>query len=454
MTRPAPSQWGARLLRRPLGAEAVRRWLFFAGVLSLSLGGIGGSFQPSRLILLLALTLLLAGSGSVALVRGAGPVYSAYLAILTLGVITLPLTEDLAAGVSLIVTVALGMCAVLLVDRRPMVADARRVRDAWSSGLLVTLPFATYEIVTGNHFAFALEQRHAGAEIGELPFASIFFGNYNNYSTYTCLAYPMLLGALLDKSSVVRRLMLLCGAAVCVAVTLINTSRIAMLFVAFATVASVFSGHRRSRLWLVALGAGAFLGVRASGFNWQYAQQRLTSGLLVDEQRLGLTIAGIDALTRTFGLGLGPGGFVAFIEGHYPQLIPNPHNILMEFAVNFSLLSAFVFVALLGFLFIRTARHPALPPSVRFPLLVTIPFVPLIGSINSLAVGYTYWWYWFASAVFMIAANGGLRGRYNRRAGRRSGGVAAWAPADERSGHAVPLSTACEPARPVTATDV
>ena len=403
-------------LRNPSWPENVALRLFPVGVFSLWLGGIGGSYQPSRLIILLGLAVLATNPRGVVLVRSAGPVYLAYVSIIMLGVMTLPLTPNFTAGVSLIVTVALGMCAVLLITREPTIGDARRVRDAWAIGLLVTLVFAVYEIVTGKHFAFALEGRNAGGDIGDLPYSSVFFGNYNDYSTYICLAYPMLLGALLEKASIARRSTLLLASAVCVAVTVINTSRIAMVFVAVASLFAALAGKRRNIFWLLALSVGVLEGVRASGFDWQYARYRLTTGLLVDDQRSGLIGAGVDALIRTFGFGLGPAGFVTFAERRYPHLIPNPHNMLIEFAVNFTLLSAVAFVALLGFLFVRAARNSALPMSVRFPALVTLPFIPLIGSMSSSAVGYTYWWYWLASALFISGLN---RRRIGDRSARR-----------------------------------
>lgn len=409
------------LLARRFDERALSFALLWAGIVSLALGGLGGSLQPSRLIILGGVALAVIRQRHLVFMRDARPLYVTYAGIITLGLLTLPLSSNVAAGLGLIVTVAIGMAAVLLVRSVPTLEGARLVRGAWTYALLATLPIAVYEIYSGTHFAFALEERNVAGGIGELPYASVFFGNYNNYSTFICLAYPMLLGALLERVSVPRRLFLLAGLALCLAVTLVNTSRIAMLFLAVSTVVALASGVRGSRIWLLLSGVGVFFMVRASGLTWQYLQLRLANDLSADasaSERVGLIQASVDGLIGSFGFGLGPGGFVGFVENRYPSLIPNPHNLLLELAVNFSVLAAVLFLGLLAFLFVRTLRNRELTAGLRIPVLVTLPFVPLIGALNSLAVGYTYWWYWLASALYIALARAP---QPTSRAGRGAG---------------------------------
>ncbi len=399
-TSSAPASASARVVR----VESLLHGGFIAGVFLLWLGGLGGSLQPSRLVLLAMLALIALVSRIVVLVPAVYPVYVAYAAILALGVLTLPLSTDVRAGLALISTVLLGMTSILFIRTRISWQGARQVRDAWSAALLCTLPFALYEIASGNHFVYALEQRDVGGDIGVLPFASVFFGNYNNYSTFVCLSYPMLLGTLLETQSKPRRALLLVGAALSLAVTLINTSRIATLFVLLAAIVIVAAAYRGSVLGLLALVGITGAAVWASGFNLQYAQLRLAVDLVRDQsasERIDLIVAGARALQDSYGLGLGPGGFVPYISEKYPGLIPNPHNLLLELAVNFSLYASVAFAAILVLLFLRLMRRRDIPVGLRLPVLITLPFVPLIGSLNSLAVGYTYWWYWMATAVLV-----------------------------------------------------
>jgi O-antigen ligase len=291
------------------------------------------------------------------------------------------------------------------------------VRSCWILALSGTLVVAAVEIVTGAHFAYSLEDRAVGGAFGELPYASVFFGNYNNYSTYLCLAYPMVLGAIMDAQHLGRRLALVCCAVLTGAVVLVNTSRMAMLFVAFVTVCAVLTQRRTGRLVPIVLLAAVAGIVQATEFSWQYTLLRLGQVFSDDStsERAGLVVASIDALAQSLGLGLGPGGFVEFVETSYPHLIPNPHNMLLEFAVNFGIVGAALFIAAIVVIWMAAWRAKALPLGLRFPLLVTLPCVPLIGAINSLAVGYTYWWVWIASTVAIVAA--GSPGVANRSAG-------------------------------------
>jgi hypothetical protein len=404
MTNTPTAIAAATVSPRVMRIESLLHGGLIGGVFLLWLGGLGGSLQPSRLVLVAMLALIVFVSRAVVLVRGAYPVYAAYALIFALGVLTIPLSTDVRGGLSLMSTMVLGMTSILLVRTRISWRGARQVRDAWSAALLCTLPFAVYEITSGNHFVYALEQRNVGGEIGALPFASVFFGNHNNYSTFICLSYPMLLGTLLDTSSTPRRAMLLLGSALSLAITLINTSRIATLFVLVASIVIVATAYRGSILGLVALVGIAGAAVWASGFNLQYAQLRFAVDLVRDQsasERFDLTLAGAQALGDSFGLGLGPGGFVPYVTKKYPGLIENPHNLLLELAVNFSLYASIAFMAVLGLLFVRLVRRPDVPPGLRLPVLITLPFVPIIGSLNSLAVGYTYWWYWMATAVLV-----------------------------------------------------
>jgi len=395
------SEWGAALGRATVGELA-----FYASILTLALGGLGGSFQPSRLLLLMGLAWTAIATGRFGVVRSVRLLYWTFVGILAVGVLTLPLSTDLPAGIALLVTTAVGMSAMLLIPVDGGVDAAELVREGWVVALSGTLVVAGVEIGTGTHFALSIEDRAVGGTFGELPYASVFFGNYNNYSAYLCLAYPLVLGALMDARSWGRRLFLILCAVLTAAVVVVNTSRMAMLFVAFATVCALFVQRRSSRLIPILLLAAVAGIVQATEFSWQYTLLRL-SQVFSDEstnERAGLVMASLDALWQSLGLGLGPGGFVNFAESSYPHLIPNPHNMLLEFAVNFGIVGAALFVAAIVVIWMAAWRAKTLPLGLRFPLLVTLPCVPLIGAINSLAVGYTYWWVWIASMVAIVAA--------------------------------------------------
>lgn len=390
-----------------------------AAILLLSLGGLGGSFQPSRLVLLAFLALPLATliARPTLASRADHAAVACLLFMATLGALSLTWTLDLVAGLARMAVVLTGMTAAVYVAAAPKtLLVARHVRDAWGMALALTLPLAAYELATGNHFAFALDDRAVGGEFGDLPFASTFFGNFNDYCTFISLALPMAIGSLESARHRAARGVWTLTVALSVVVLAVNLSRLALIFVAWLMVYYAWT-RKFWRKPVATFGALATIGLILGAFEedaqslLMFAALKFGSLAAGDEstgERLALLNAGVQSLTLSAGMGLGVGGFEAFLRERYSNLIPNPHNLLMELAANFGALSAVAFVGLLAYLYV-SARKGSLPRDLRSVVLVSLPFVPAIGAISSQAIGYTYWWLWLGSIV-MIVGTGQERG--------------------------------------------
>ena len=91
---------------------------------------------------------------------------------------------------------------------------------------------ALYELATGTHFAYALDERNLGGDFGAVLFASVFFGNFNNYCAFICLALPMMFGTLEASRLTGRRWFW----ATCISLTYliltVNANRLSMVFAA------------------------------------------------------------------------------------------------------------------------------------------------------------------------------------------------------------------------------
>lgn len=387
--------------------------LLVAAVFLLALGGIGGSWQPSRLV-------LLAGALPALFALAARPrprctvERSAWLCAITLvslGALSLSWSDYPIEGISLWLVVATGLTALAYVRATPLtLQSARHIRDAWTSALVVTLPVALYELLTGNHFIYALEDRDIGGGFGALPFASVFFGNYNNYCVFICLALPMLFGSIECARSVGLRLLLTASAALSYAILVVNTSRLALAFAAWLMIYYAIT-RPAWRLWLAIALIAAFSAILVADFGTDLENIIAVATLKFENvnesdnstsERIDLILAGINAVTETYGLGLGIGAFEPYLRSVHPNLIPNAHNLFIELATNFGLVPTMAFAILLVHIFAAVQKR-RLPNDLSAAVTTSIPFVPALGAINSQAVGYTYWWLWMATMVFFAA---------------------------------------------------
>lgn len=391
-------------------------------IVLLALGGLGGSFQPSRLLLvgfiLVPLAALIAKPDHVS--PADRVTISCFALIALFGTLSLSWTLDFTAGVARMAVVLTGMSAAIYVATSPKsLSAARRMRDAWSIALALTLPPAVYELATGYHFAFAFDERAVGGGFGELPFASVFFGNFNDYCTFISLALPMAIGSL---ESVRHRTARYCWASVVAAsvmILAINLSRLALVFVAWLAVYYLWTRKRwrRPAALVLAFAAAAVLG--SDPFDEEinallaFAALKFTGLTTGDEstgERVALLEAGLSSLRTSFGVGLGVGGLEVFLQRDHPDLIPNPHNLVMELGANFGAIPVVAFVGLLIYLYLAV-QQSRLPGDLRSTAIASLPFVPAIGAISSQAIGYTYWWLWVSTIVMIAGAGQSLQCR-------------------------------------------
>ncbi|WFL78711.1 O-antigen ligase family protein [Altererythrobacter arenosus] len=383
--------------------------LLFAAILATLAGGLGGSLQPSRLILAAALPLALL---QPTIFRHLTPTAKQALvmvaAIVTGGVLSLAWTEDLAGGIGLLLAVLVGSLGFLAGNSwSTNPRSVQLLMRAWVIIVGISLPVALYEIATGNHFEGAFEDRTIGG-IGSFPFAAIFFGNYNDFSAWLSLSFPITMAALaLEKNPYLRFLIAGMNALV-IAILVVNTSRGA-IFIAIIGFAFFALKFQRVRIWLLLFVPVLIVMIIDQFGNealdiYDLAVYRFESAGSQDEsvsQRVGLLTAGLQALRDTYGFGVGVGGFEEYVNDNYPQLIPNPHNFLLEIAVNFGVIPALVFVRFFILTFLSVFRRKDMPEPVRVAVLFGVVTLPVIGAVPSHAAGYIYWWVWIATLVVM-----------------------------------------------------
>lgn len=386
-------------------------------VVALALGGVGGSLQLSRLFLLLLLPIIatrLVGRVKVSLTR-----YQRSILIFT---ILLAVYSTFSLAWSINRSITYGYLLVLFVNLTPLVMiglmNSREINalrwlipKAWLACALLILPIAMYEIVTGEHFELGLEERGGGVGIRDLPFASGLHGNYNDFSLFILFSF---FGILTINASIKNGrnikfdgTWIVASASICL-VLLYNSSRAAITsFVAFIILKYLFPLRPRTSLLLVGLlfivwCATIFI-LSDDNLLTEYLQIKFTdisSDLENDGGRWSIILDGISGVGSNFGLGVGVGNSSEYLATATGADIPNPHNLLLEWGMNFG----FPGLVLLAWFLKATLRATfSMPRGENRRLIFAFIFLaPLYGVIQSHLTGYTYLWLAICTAIILI----------------------------------------------------
>jgi teichuronic acid biosynthesis protein TuaE len=400
----------------PLPLKPLIQWTGVFLIASLSLGGLGGSFQPTRLLILCGFFLTVC-NGSFRVNKTLAFSYVFYLCFILFGIFSLLWSPNPNQGFfSEILVISLGMLCLPFLGS----VDERRVRktiiDGWYIALVVSLLFASFELVTGVHFQYAEEERDLGGigEVGlNIPFAAVFFGNINNYSAFLCLCLPFIFCKFEAAATRFTKLMVLLVLILTFIVLLINTSKMSLLvagLILLSVLIFAFKVHRRKGMFL-SIVAGVIvliplipdsylemldLLIRYKFYNAFNSDNESTN------ERMGMFLAGIDMLQNSYGLGVGAGGYeTLFPRSPHFQGIANPHNLLVEIAAQYGIFVFLLFVSWLSVIIYKAINNRSLLPTQRVAVIIGVLIIPLVGVINSKAIGYTYWWVYFASLVVM-----------------------------------------------------
>lgn len=393
-------------------------YLVFLIIFFLCLGGLGGSFQPSRLVILVIPLLLNFFLNKKHLQYNKTIQFGlkVYFVWILYGTISLFWSADPAAGLnSEIIVMIIGMLSLLFFplllknDKKSLLI----IRNAWILGLVFTIPLAIYEIVTMTHFTYSEEDRLIGGIGIYAPFASVFFGNYNNYCVYICLCFPMVLWALLDDKNKTRKVLYLLLISISILIIFINTNRTSMLVVALYFLSLL---RLKARNIITVFGLAALLLM-----SYRFLPTTITDNIEIlfnnrvnvdyNEDtsaniRKGVFLSGLDFLSESNGFGVGAGAFETHMaKSPRHQGIINPHNFFLEIASQYGLLIFGLFVVWLFLIMRRIYKNSYISQSLKRVFYVSIVVIPIIGVINSDSLGFTYWWVYISSLAVISSIN-------------------------------------------------
>lgn len=377
-------------------------------VLLLVSGGLGGSFQAPRIVAAGVLPfLLLSRSPDDRLHISWRSFGWAFAAMLFFGLVSLSWSWDVDRGVGILIAVLLGGTLVFLAKHMDRSAPwLRLIRLAWCAAAGIACVQGLYEITTGNHFAYALESRNLGGDLGDFPYASGFFGNYNDFSVFLCMSLPFVLLSMFKERNVLMTTILISLYAVMIFIVFVNTSRGCIAFALTCSFVILFKLVKK--YFLVVLSASLFMSFVANytdavGYLSKILFTRLEYSGFSDRERLDLLWAGIEGVREYWGMGMGVGSFESYLMLNYPALIASPHNIFLEIAANFGLVSLVTFMLWLIVLFAAARKSEEGIDTNQLIVRSCLLGLPVLGAVSSQAIVYIYWFGWLATLAAFAA---------------------------------------------------
>ncbi|WP_394993443.1 O-antigen ligase family protein [Emticicia sp.] len=378
-------------------------WIFLI-IITLGFGNLGGSFQPSRLLLIISIVFLrIKIRNNVRLSSTIGLIVCAIWFIYSL--ITLIWSTSPLIGLnSEIIANSIGMLSLLVFSNFPNEKYLiSTIRNGWICGLGITILMGVYEVYTGNHFWYAEDDRILGGIGIEVPYATGFFGNSNNYCTFIILCFPYALWLFFETHKIVFKLILLALILTCTFLIFIDGSRMATIVLLFQSIYFLISFAKNifKNIIIVLIIAVAlfiyvpwdalFLVLNYRGANFE------------EDSRSVMVLAGLKMLVMSYGFGVGAGSFEDYaINMNNFDHISNPHNLFLEIVSQYGWIIFTLFNFWLFHIFIKSIKNTTISKGAKVTVQILILTIPLIGAINSIALGTTCWWVCFSSLAVIV----------------------------------------------------
>jgi hypothetical protein len=369
-----------------------------------ALGGFGGSFQLSRILLIPILMLVIFRwvTKSSIYLRGIKLSLQIFvMTLITLGWVSLIWSIDRVTSLGYLLTlmVNLSPLAILIYASDKKIQYLQWiVPRAWLIAAIAVIPFGFYELITGSHFDFSVDERGGiGADI--LPFASGLHGNFNNFSLY--LLFCLWGIFFIKRSSETHRYLNIFFKVMTVLAILIilamNTSRgviFAVIILLIAQSLLIFQGKSIiGFISLIIIVCGGMVFYSDDNLFMRYLFLKFSDfsyDFQADEGRWNILMAGISGLISTYGLGGGAGTSSILLAKNAQTPIPNPHNLVLEWVLDFGIFGLFILI----WFVVTVWNFSNKLPNRNHALLIKIFIVlmPIFGVVQSHILGYTYFW--------------------------------------------------------------
>lgn len=401
----------------------IYAFLLGALIVSQVFGLYGGALVPARILALLCLPLCLKKEfislffekeKFIFLFIGSFVTYSIFLIVINQGIVDL--NEFLYLMLNLLIFSEIIFFSSQI--RNPY----KVISFSFLIFVSLTLPIALIEIFTDFHLPVSYldsDQRVIALGIDK-KFASVTFGNYNQYVVILCLAAPFIFSLLVNplKQKRIIKIWAILVLFIVFFILITNGSRGGILSFLITFVVFMYFFTRRNKLssfFIFRLTLSAFLLIgfsiyylSSSGF-FEYLSHRVGKTQVEDDARLFLVEGGIQMILDSNLLGVGPGNFVKHISKYNLGIrdLP-PHNMFLELLTQYGLLLFILFIYFMYKIYKSYRRINKV--EVKFILINAILYSIIVFGINSIYLKVVYMWI-FWGAVYSLTIK--IRNRKN-----------------------------------------
>lgn len=393
--------------------------LLFFFVFLQAFGQIGGALQPIRIFVILLIPVVFLFSIKNIQIMNLYRfeiyffcIWIIYGILSLLWVISLP--DSLKEISYLIVNFMAFFTIIFLANKSNKPQES--ILKGWMALFAITFPIAIYEFLTDIHLPIATQSdgmvMNYAYNVFERRFASVTYGNLNEYNLVLCYSLPFIFGAMLRPNTKIKRFFVVAMILGLTYIVIMNGSRgavISMLIGYFVFVFYYFKTYRSIAFILVLFIALLFLSIYYFDEIFFVILSRFSEQGLSDDGRSQIFSNGVNVFFNTFMFGVGAGNFMPTMDKVYQLELTSPHNLFLEIGVQYGLMIFMCFIYLLIKLY-RTQRmnNDNLNKYVVMSALLMFPFTAAIDSgylLNS--------WIWMFLSSLYILADGRYNASYN-----------------------------------------
>lgn len=388
--------------------------MLFLLIISLATGSIGGALIPTRIITI-ALTPFL--SRKDLFNYKAKSLVWFFTAWLSFCVISLIWTSDTNQGLKELVYYPIHMLFFLelICFSRKAKNPLRTITNAWIITLTCTSIIAIWELTTGNHLSISKWDEDTINYDGILvnhSFASVTFGNYNGYVVFLIYALPYLLYRLVSYPTKIIKIICMVLLGTTCYTLFMNSSRGGLLSMLIIFLTFIFMGSKlRDKTLQRSFYFLSFLIVFIIYKYWDVLSFYLsirTSGMSssTDDVRWSIWSNAFICLIDSNFIGTGVGSVIESMRKVAATgNVIVPHNLFIEFAVQYGVIFFIVFIVFL----LKTFRRSLKSSNIQEKMLLMSQFLalPVVSLIDSSYLLNPATWCFFA-CIYIFSNNENL----------------------------------------------
>lgn len=373
-----------------------------------ALGGLGGFFQPVRLVLLILIPFLFISRNSNFKIYRYELV--TFYIWIVFGIISLTWVYFMGESIKEIVYLMIYFAGFFVIVY--LSTNAKKPKESiikgWIFLFILTIPVALLELFFDIHLPSAYDQEAVIMNfqgIGELDrhFASINYGNLNGYNVILIYALPFVLSIQLSYLSKLRKTLGWIVFIILSSIIIMNGSRGA--FICLLIVITVFILYYIKNIKaLISIGVMFSLPLFYLLFTdneiYKLISARFTEQGLVDNTRLNLIQMGLKSLFDSNFIGIGVANFNPTMKYKYNQELTAPHNFFIEILAQYGVLIFILFIGLFIRIFKKNKKNNSKKNS--FIVISSLCMYPISAIITS---GYiqSAWTWLFIASLYIVA---------------------------------------------------